>query len=100
MRDISFSTWSRHKKKEKFLTDVGVIFKPHLAILEGNIKGKGIEISCVQSDPSYNYCGGELYFTVESAEVRDENGKEYSIKELDEICKSYWDEWERGKPVD
>jgi hypothetical protein len=45
----------------------------------------------------YDFCGGELYFTVEVAVVLDEAGKSLEMKELDDLCASYWKEWKHKK---
>lgn len=93
-RDAEFSTWPSDLKSEpEKIADVHSIFKPELEVLEASIKANKIEVVCNQHSSEYDYCGGELSFIVDSAEVQDESGKSYSIEELDIICKGYWDEW-------
>lgn len=92
--DAEFSTWPSDLKSEpEKITDVQSIFKPELEVLEASLKENKIEVVCNQHSSEYDYCGGELSFIVDSAEVQDEAGKFYSIEELDFICKGYWKEW-------
>lgn len=94
VENIRFSTWPSDLQAEpEVLTDISIIFKPELEILEGSIKEGQIQVVCNQHSPEFDYCGGELFLTATSAEVVDESGKNYSIDELDTLCKSYWDSW-------
>lgn len=91
---MRFTTWPSDQKSEPTLvTDVSVIFKPELEILEGNLKDGLIQVVCNQASPDFDYCGGELYVQAGSAQFTDEGGRHYSIDELDSLCKGYWDEW-------
>ncbi|MCV6637139.1 hypothetical protein [Candidatus Albibeggiatoa sp. nov. NOAA] len=96
--NVAFSTWpARPEAKPEKLTNIQTILMSELLILESNlIKDNRIEVICFCNQPSdeYDYGGGELSFTVDSAEVKDEAGKFYTIDELDELCKSYWNRWE------
>ncbi len=90
-RDVEFSTWSGDLKSEpEKITDVQSIFGPELEILEASLNENKIEVVCNVHSSEYDYCGGELSFNVDSAEVQDESGKPYSIEELDSICNGYW----------
>lgn len=93
-KDAEFSTWPSDLNSEpQKIDDVTTIFKPELEILEASVKDNKIEVVCNQHSSEYDYCGGELLFAVDSAEVHDEAGKSYSIDELDVICRGYWDDW-------
>jgi hypothetical protein len=94
LSNIEFSTWPSDLKSEpKKITDIESIFKSELEILEASLKNNIIEVVCTQNSSKYNYCGGELSFTVDTAEVRDESGKSYSLEDLNILCEDYWDEW-------
>ena len=98
VENIRFTTWpSNFKSDPELISDLNTIFAPELDILEGNTKENQIQVICNQSSSDYDYCGGELYFSAVAAIVSDENGKEYSIDELDVLCKGYWDEWASNK---
>lgn len=95
VKKLKFSTWPSDLKSEpELLTEAEKIFAPHLEILEGNIREGRIEVVCNQHSEAFGYCGGELSFEAQSAEVADEAGKSYSIGELGEICEAYWNAWE------
>ena len=93
-RNAEFTTWPHDAEMapEK-ITDISRIFEPKLEILESSNKDNGIRVVCNQHSGDYHYCGGELFFVTDTAEVYDESKKLYSIDELDKICKGYWDEW-------
>ncbi len=96
--NIKFTTWPSDLKSElKLITEPNIIFAPDLDILEGNTKESQIQVICNQASSDYEYCGGELYFSATSAIVTDESGKEYSVDELDVLCKGYWNEWASRK---
>ncbi|MCB0063205.1 MAG: hypothetical protein KDE19_13875 [Caldilineaceae bacterium] len=94
IQDILFKTWPNDPKSDpKVLRSIEIIFKPELEILASNSQEGQIQVTCNQSSPEFDYCGGELYFQAAYAEVADEAGRYYSIDELGSLCKSYWDEW-------
>lgn len=98
VKKLEFSTWpSDLKLAPELLTEAETIFTPQLEILEGNIEEGRIEVVCSQHSEAFEYCGGELSFEAQSAEVDDEAGKSYSIEELGEICEAYWNAWENGE---
>ncbi|WP_085908899.1 hypothetical protein [Kiloniella majae] len=89
-----FTTWPKDSKSNpKKITNVKSIFKSELEILQANLDDNKIEVLCELLSSEYDYYGGKLSFTVNSAEVQDDSGKVYSIEELGVLCKSYWDEW-------
>ncbi|WP_085899124.1 hypothetical protein [Kiloniella majae] len=89
--DVEFSTWPSDLKSDpEKITDIKSIFKPELEILRANIKNNKIEVVCNQHSHEYDYCGGVLLFTLNSAEVQDASGKFYSIEDLDTLCTNYW----------
>ncbi len=88
-----FVTWPKDSNdKPQVFCDINTIFKPNLEILSGATKGNQVQVSCNQLGDFY-YCGGELYFLANSAIVTDENNKSYSLKELKNLSKEYWEEW-------
>jgi hypothetical protein len=92
---IQLETWPNQKGHEpEFYRDLQQIFQANLWILDAEIKEKSIVVSCSQADTAFDYCGGYLAFTAESAKVEDESGKEYTIVELGNLSEAYWDEWE------
>ncbi|MCI5194225.1 MAG: hypothetical protein D3915_14040 [Candidatus Electrothrix sp. AU1_5] len=92
--NIQLETWPNQNGHEaEFFHDFKQIFQANLWILEAEIKNKLIVVSCSQVGTTFDYCGGFLSFRTESAKVIDEVGKEYSINELENLSKSYWDEW-------
>lgn len=94
VENIRFTTWPRDLKSEpELMTEPNIIFSPELDILEGKTKDNQIQVICIQESLEYEYCGGELYFSATTATVTDENGKPYSMDELDALCKGYWNEW-------
>jgi hypothetical protein len=96
--NIRFTTWPSDLQSEsELITEPNIIFAPDLDILESNSKESHVQVICNQASSDYEYCGGELYFLATSAIVTDENGKEYSLDELDVLCKGYWDEWASKK---
>lgn len=93
---VRFSTWPSDLKSEPaVLTDIQRIFEADLEILEGNLNDDEIEVVCNQCSAELAYCGGELRFRCLGAEVMDESGRVFSIEELNELCKGYWDDWSR-----
>lgn len=98
VRDISFSTWPKEAEATpSVIRSLPEIFAPDLAILSGETDGEHIKIICNQSSADYSYCGGELRFSASGATVHDERGKGYSVDELHQLCKAYWDEWSSGR---
>jgi hypothetical protein len=91
---VRFSPWSNAANKSiEILADPKIIFEQDLEILGSSFRDGEIRIVCNQYSQNYDYIGGELYLRAESAEVNDEAGKSYSLEELDELCKGYWDDW-------
>jgi len=94
-RDVEFHAWSGMLGKNKELvTDLALIFRSELEILEANLKEERFEVVCnIKSTSNSNFYGGELLFRANSALVFDEAQKKYSISELKNICRDYWNEW-------
>ena len=94
VQDLSFSTWPKELGVEpSVLRSPARIFIHELGILSGQVDGEQIKVICDQSSAECDYCGGELYFSANSATVTDEAGQEYSIDALQQLSKEYWDEW-------
>ena len=94
--NIGLETWPDQKDRNpEIFHDLKKIFQAKLWILDAEIKNERIVVSCSQADSAFDYCGGFLSFTAESANVKDEAGKDYTIEELGNLSESYWDEWEK-----
>jgi hypothetical protein len=91
---IQLETWPNQKGHEpEFFRGLNHILQANLWILDAEIQEKSIVVSCNQADTAFDYCGGYLAFTAESAKVEDEAGKEYTITELGNLSETYWEEW-------
>lgn len=98
--DIQFSTWPNDlATKPEVLTEPTAIFAGDLEVLEGNLQAGMIEVVCNQHSQNIAYSGGELRFGCVYATVTDEAGKAYSIEELGNLCKGYWEEWSKRNQV-
>ncbi len=98
VKDLSFTTWPDVAEAEpEIITDLSAIFTSGLEILSGEIENNSIKVACNQPLPELGYCGGFLKLYVSSAVVKDEAGKEYSIRQLCSLSKGYWDEWANRK---
>jgi len=90
-KNVRFKTWPSDLKSEpEVLSNVDEIFMPELEILQSEVSQGCIRIVCNQHSHQYDYCGGELQFDVDAAEVSDQNNKLYSIDELSSISDKYW----------
>lgn len=76
-------------------TDLADIFKAELEILSADIKDDTVVVTCNQSDPDFDYCGGDLTISCKKIKVFDQNKNELTIDKFGEICKNYWDEWSK-----
>ncbi|GHB93798.1 hypothetical protein [Cerasicoccus arenae] len=93
-QNLSFLAWPSELGKEKIrLNDFNGIFSEEPQILSANVAGDKFEVTCNIHNAENKYCGGEMIFTCTSAIVVDQQEKTWSIEELDELCKGYWDEW-------
>ena len=94
-REISFATWPSDLNAPATQMDsLADIFAPQLDILGCEVEPSGLKISCNQSSPQWNYCGGELRLAADAATLTDAGGKEYSIDELRRLSEGYWNEWQ------
>lgn len=96
-RELSFTTWpSDLTSPPAQIKSIPDIFAPELDVLGCEIENGALKVTCNQSSPKWNYCGGELRLKADSATVTDAGGKEYSIEELGRLCDEYWNEWQRN----
>jgi hypothetical protein len=79
--------------EKKIIKDLPTMFKSPLEILEAKLSDSRIEIDCNIRSRDSEFCGGNLLFEATAATVRDEANKVYSISELTEVCRGYWNEW-------
>lgn len=94
--DIQFTTWPNDPNAEpKKLSSIAEIFEHELEILNGEVADDSFKVICSQPSPTCDYCGGELLLKADSASVTDEDGKDYSLEELRQICRGYWSDWEK-----
>jgi len=95
--NFRFDGWLRELNKgTEELVEFGPISKEELEILSAEEKEADvIAVSCNIAALKSKFCGGNLYFQCGDAEVSDESGKQYTIDDLDELCKAYWDEWSK-----
>lgn len=94
--NFSFTSWPKDSKQTPYVTkSLEEILKNEPDILSSEVKNDLIEITLNQASAKLNYCGGTFSLRAESASVFDEGKKEYTLKELDQICKDYWDEWDK-----
>jgi len=93
-KNFRFEGWLRELNKgTEELLEFCEFSNEELEILSAEKNEKGIKVSCSIAAPKSRFCGGNLSFQCGAAEVFDQSGKQYTIDQLDEICKSYWDEW-------
>ena len=91
---MKFEGWMNDLNKEVLhLEQCDEIFKNDLEILSATEKGGQIEVACSVYDTDTDICGGTLSFMCSGSTVSDESGKNYSLEELDLICRGYWTEW-------
>lgn len=76
-------------------TDLSDIFKAELEILSAEIKDDTVIVTCNQNDTDFDYCGGNLTIGCQTIKVFDQNKNELTIEQFGEICKNYWDEWNK-----
>lgn len=95
VRELAFETWPEDDSlAPETLHGVTQIFTPPLDILSGEVRNERVQAVCNQPSSSTAHCGGTLSFRAASATVSDENGKQYSLKELFELADGYWRDWE------
>ncbi len=93
---LALETWPKDRNADpEFISSPTKIFEPELEILSCEVVGSSLRIDCNQASPNWNYCGGTLSLQTDGIIVRDEGGKEYSIEDLDTICREYWSEWRK-----
>ena len=85
MREVSKGTSA--------ISDFREIFSDDLEILSANIEEGQIIVACNIHDFESNLCGGTLSFKSEGASVTDAMNRSYSLDDLDQLCKEYWNDW-------
>jgi len=99
LRDVTelvFSTWPNDPNcAAALITDPEIIFAPCLDILRCSVADGVLLLTCNQSSPEYDYCGGELRARVGWANFIDEGGRAFSCEELEVLSEAYWDEWSK-----
>lgn len=94
VKNVRFSPWLDNPEiSPRPWFELSKIFVPELDILSGELENGQVRVVCNQPAAGVGYCGGDLYFDVEAAEVVDEAGMDYSIEALVSLSRGYWDEW-------
>ncbi|MBK1880683.1 hypothetical protein [Pelagicoccus mobilis] len=94
---LKFLGWPRkfERKEKEAIFSFDEIFSTNLEILESNEKAESFEVICNIADLDSDFCGGELHLNCSQAIVLDEDGREWTIDDLDILCKEYWNEWSK-----
>jgi hypothetical protein len=78
------------------MTDVKKIFQADLDIFNSDLVDDKIQVRVGQeSDKTLNYAGGDLFFNCDSIEIKTPDNKVVSYDKLVDVCKSYWDDFEK-----
>ncbi len=81
--------------EQEYLVDIPEIFKANLDILSADIENDLIKVTCNQSDPKFDYCGGTLYLNCKDIKIFDQDKNELTVEVLDTIRKAYWDDFSK-----
>lgn len=93
---LEFTPWSNSVNVPAIIkTDWADIFKAELEILSADIQDEIVIIACNQSNPKYNYSGGNLAMSCQTIKVFDQNKNELTVDQFDQIAKNYWNEWSK-----
>ncbi len=80
---------------QTLLTDIGEIFNAELEILSAEIDIDFVRITCSQHNTDFDYCGGTLLLNCETVRVFDQDHRELTVNEFDEICQGYWNDFSK-----
>ncbi len=96
IKKIELFAWMNPAEQEqKIYTELEDIFQAELDILSADKKDDNIVITCNQSNTEFNFCGGILTLNCLSIKVYDQNKSELTIEKFGEVCKQYWDNFEK-----
>jgi hypothetical protein len=89
--DLQLTTWPNPAELPVLtLTQLHDIFKAPLEILSVEKNGDVVIVACNQHDPAFDYVGGNLSISCEEIKIYDQNEKEMTIDQVDNLSKSYW----------
>ena len=89
-----FEGWFREVSKGTCkICDFKAIFGNEIEILSAEAQEGRISIACNIHDFESDFCGGTLSFKSDVAFVLDPMNRSYSLDELDQLCKEYWNDW-------
>ena len=96
--NVAFRTWPKDESPPKTLTnraDLEALFAAEPDILSGSWNAETNRTTVVlnQSEPSLDYCGGDLSFESQAITITDPLGKTRSISDLVQAARAYWDDF-------
>jgi hypothetical protein len=80
---------------QTLLTDIDDIFKASLEILSANIERDFVKITCNQHNTNFDYCGGTLLLNCKSIKIFDQDKRQLTIDQFDQISKDYWEDFSK-----
>lgn len=81
--EFLLETWG---DKKEYTSDLNTMVAYELGIMDAHSTNDGIYVSC-RSD---EVIGGNLHIKTKNIKIYDENKMEYSLNELDSVCRKYW----------
>jgi len=98
LKSINLLPWLKNSQEELLWTNIDLIFKKELEILNAKITSEDtIQVFCDCSDifeeNEVSYVGATLEFGCYSISIFDENKQEISLDYLKEIATKYWKEF-------
>ena len=74
------------------IVEASDIFQAELEILSAEIENDFVKITCLQANTGFKYSGGTLLLSCKAIKILDQDRRELTINEFDQICKEYWEE--------
>jgi hypothetical protein len=78
---------------QEYFLSLQDIFTAPLEVKSSEIKGELVVVYCSQSNPVYDYCGGNLYIKCADVKLFDHVGEEMTIDELKVLSSQYWEDF-------
>jgi len=85
--------WMKDFIPQENIVSLEEIFKAQLEIKSSEIKDDVVIIYCSQSDPVYDFCGGNLFIKCRDIKLFDQQNHEITLDELKVISMQYWDDF-------
>ncbi|MCD6012681.1 MAG: hypothetical protein K0Q79_2543 [Flavipsychrobacter sp.] len=95
MRHVSrleLHPWRVESLPKIVLTEISEVFQAELTFLEANVENEAVRVVCNGPSHLVDYWGGELFVNCSGVVVFDEGKRMLTVGQLNEICKSYWDD--------